>query len=67
MNAEKMKYRKIHEFKLSAIGYGAMGLSHGYGACPEHKDLFVFLKKLMNVVAIFLILLKLMGGEKMKN
>ena len=29
MNAQKMKYRKIHEFKLSAIGYGAMGLTHG--------------------------------------
>ena len=29
MNAEKMKYRTIREFKLSAVGYGAMGLSHG--------------------------------------
>ena len=45
MNAEKMKYRKIHDFKLSAIGYGAMGLSHGYGACPEHKESIRLLKK----------------------
>ena len=32
MKAEKMKYRNIRQFKLSAIGYGAMGLSHGYVA-----------------------------------
>lgn len=45
MNAEKMKYRNIRQFKLSAIGYGAMGLSHGYGACPEHKESIRLLKK----------------------
>ena len=45
MNAEKMKYRNIRQFKLSAVGYGAMGLSHGYGACPEHKESIRLLKK----------------------
>ena len=45
MNAEKMKYRSIRQFKLSAVGYGAMGLSHGYGACPEHNESIRLLKK----------------------
>ena len=45
MNAEKMKYRNIRQFKISAVGYGAMGLSHGYGACPEHKESIRLLKK----------------------
>jgi aryl-alcohol dehydrogenase-like predicted oxidoreductase len=45
MNAEKMKFRNIRQFKLSAVGYGAMGLSHGYGACPEHKESIRLLKK----------------------
>ena len=45
MNAEKMKYRNIHSFKLSAVGYGAMGLSHGYGACPTHEESIRLLKK----------------------
>ena len=41
----KMKYRTIRQFQLSAVGYGAMGLSHGYGACPEHKESIRLLKK----------------------
>ena len=45
MKAEKMKYRNIRDFKLSAVGYGAMGLSHGYGACPDHKESIRLLKK----------------------
>ena len=45
MNPEKMKYRNIGQFKLSAVGYGAMGLSHGYGACPEHKESIRLLRK----------------------
>ena len=40
-----MKFRNIRQFKLSAVGYGAMGLSHGYGACPEHKESIRLLKK----------------------
>ena len=40
-----MKYRNIRQFKLSAIGYGAMGLSHGYGATPEHNESIRLLKK----------------------
>ena len=40
-----MKYRNIRQFKLSSIGYGAMGLSHGYGATPEHNESIRLLKK----------------------
>ena len=45
MNPEKMRYRNIGQFKLSAVGYGAMGLSHGYGACPEHNESIRLLRK----------------------
>ena len=45
MNAEKMKFRTIRQFKLSAVGYGAMGLTHGYGACPSHEESIRLLKK----------------------
>lgn len=32
-----MKYRNLGNLKVSAVGYGCMGLSHGYGLTPE-KD-----------------------------
>ena len=30
--------RMLRDLKVSAIGYGCMGLSHGYGACPPHDQ-----------------------------
>ena len=33
-----MPTRKLRDLEVSAIGYGAMGLSHGYGAIPEHAE-----------------------------
>lgn len=33
-----MKTRKIGKLNVSAIGYGCMGLSHGYGATPVKDD-----------------------------
>lgn len=33
-----MEHRNIRELKVSAVGYGCMGLSHGYGPVPEKKD-----------------------------
>ena len=33
-----MPKRKLRDLEVSAIGYGAMGLSHGYGAIPDHNE-----------------------------
>lgn len=33
-----MKTRKIGKLEVSAVGYGCMGLSHGYGATPDKDD-----------------------------
>ncbi len=33
-----MKKRKLRNLEVSAIGYGCMGLSHGYGAVPEKSE-----------------------------
>ena len=33
-----MKKRKLREIEVSAIGYGCMGLSHGYGALPPKDE-----------------------------
>lgn len=32
-----MKKRKLRSLEVSAIGYGCMGLSHGYGKLPNKK------------------------------
>ncbi|MCD8090408.1 MAG: aldo/keto reductase [Clostridiales bacterium] len=32
-----MKTRKLRNLEVSEIGYGCMGLSHGYGAVPEKR------------------------------
>ena len=33
-----MKTRKLRNLEVSAIGYGCMGLSHGYGSVPDRAD-----------------------------
>ena len=33
-----MKYRKLRDLEVSAIGMGCMGFSHGYGALPTEDD-----------------------------
>lgn len=33
-----MKYRKLRDLEVSAIGMGCMGFSHGYGAVPAESE-----------------------------
>ena len=33
-----MKYRKLRDIKVSAVGMGCMGFSHGYGAIPTEAE-----------------------------
>lgn len=33
-----MKTRKLRNIEVSTIGYGCMGLSHGYGVAPERRE-----------------------------
>ena len=42
-----MKYRTLGKsgIKISAVGYGCMGLSHGYGAVPEHEEAIRLIRK----------------------
>jgi aryl-alcohol dehydrogenase-like predicted oxidoreductase len=38
MNDAIMKAGKLGNLEVSAIGYGCMGLSHGYGSVPDRAD-----------------------------
>ena len=42
---KQMKHRKLGSLSVSEIGYGAMGLSHGYGATPSHEESIRLLRK----------------------
>ncbi len=33
-----MKYRKLRDLKVSAVGMGCMGFSHGYGTLPSKEE-----------------------------
>ena len=48
-----MKYRKVGKFTVSAVGYGAMGLSHGYGQIPEEKDAIALIEKAYDLGCTF--------------
>lgn len=40
-----MKTRRLGNMEVSAVGYGCMGLSHGYGAVPEHDEAVRLIRK----------------------
>ena len=33
-----MKYRKLRDIEVSAVGMGCMGFSHGYGELPPEEE-----------------------------
>ena len=37
--------RKLRDLEVSAVGYGCMGLSHGYGALPSEADALALIRK----------------------
>lgn len=39
-----MNKRKLRNIEVSAIGYGCMGLSHGYGKIPEKSTAIKLIK-----------------------
>lgn len=43
-----MEYRKLRNLEVSAIGYGCMGLSHGYGKTPEHGETIRLIREAYN-------------------
>ena len=67
MDASKMKFREIRQFKLSAVGYGLMGLFHGYGDCPEHDESIRLLKKAFKCGYNFFDTAERYGWGKMKD
>lgn len=40
-----MKYRNIGSLKVSAIGLGCMGMSHGYGPASDEKEMIELIRK----------------------
>lgn len=40
-----MKYRKLRDIEVSAVGMGCMGFSHGYGECPVEDESIRLIRK----------------------
>lgn len=45
MQTLSLPKRKLRDLEVSAIGYGCMGLSHGYGALPSERDSIAYINK----------------------
>lgn len=48
-----MKYRKLREIEVSAVGYGSMGLSHGYGPTPKRTESIHLIRYAYNLGCTF--------------
>jgi aryl-alcohol dehydrogenase-like predicted oxidoreductase len=48
-----MQKRKLRDLEVSAIGYGAMGLSMGYGATPEKEEAIQLIRKAYDLGCTF--------------
>lgn len=48
-----MKTRKLRDLEVSAIGYGCMGLSMGYGATPSKEEAIALIRNAYNLGCTF--------------
>jgi aryl-alcohol dehydrogenase-like predicted oxidoreductase len=48
-----MKTRKLRNMEVSAIGYGCMGLSHGYGSVPGRTDSIRLIRQAYDLACTF--------------
>lgn len=49
----KMQTRKLRDLTVSAIGYGCMGFSHGYGALPPKSEAVRLMRKAYDLGCTF--------------
>lgn len=64
-----MKYRELGKngLKISALGLGCMGMSHGYGAAADKKEMIGLIHQAIEQGITFLIPLKYMVHTPMRN
>lgn len=51
--SQTMPKRKLRDLEVSAIGYGCMGLSHGYGALPPESEAIALIQKSFDLGCTF--------------
>ena len=56
-----MKYRKLRDIEVSAVGIGCMGFSHGYGAIPAEEESVRLMQKAYDLGCTLLTRQKLTG------
>ena len=61
-----MKYRKLRDIKVSAVGMGCMGFSHGYGAIPTEDESIRLIHKAYDLGCTLLIQRKPTGHLQTK-
>ena len=49
-----MKTRHLRDLEVSAIGYGCMGLSHGYGPTPPKEEAIRLIRSAFDIGCTFL-------------
>lgn len=48
-----MKKRKLKDLEVSAVGFGAMGFSHGYGPAPEKNEAIKLMRQAFDLGCTF--------------
>jgi len=48
-----MKLRNLRDLKVSTIGYGCMGFSHGYGPGPDKNEAIQLIRKSFDLGCTF--------------